>query len=244
MSRIQENGSESSRQITNEKELERSSTVQTGLVNVRTVQVLPTSATALPIGAFATTLTTLSLSLMELRGVTITNVYVGNFFFVAALGLLISAQWELAAGNGFSYTVFSAFALFYAGYAAILTPAFGIVAAYGDETAQLNNALGFFVLIWTIFVLTFLIASLPTNIVYILIFAFVDLGFLLVAASYFSLADGKDSAIGLKKAGGAFCFLAGLVGWYLTLHLLIKDTLYDLPLGDTSGYFPKTRKRV
>ncbi|KAK7423023.1 hypothetical protein QQX98_001313 [Neonectria punicea] len=244
MSRIRENGSESSRQITNEKELERSSTVQTGLVNVRTIQALPASATALPIGAFATTLTTLSLSLMELRGVTITNVYVGNFFFVAALGLLISAQWELAAGNGFSYTVFSAFALFYAGYAAILTPAFGIIAAYGDETAQLNNALGFFVLLWTIFVLTFLIASLPTNIVYILIFAFVDLGFLLVAASYFALADEKDSAIGLKKAGGVFCFLAGLVGWYLTLHLLIKDTLYDLPLGDTSGYFPKTRKQV
>ena len=65
--------------------------------------------TALAIGAFATTLTTLSLSLMEWRGVTVTNVYVANFFFVAAFGLLITAQWELAAGNGFSYTVFSAF---------------------------------------------------------------------------------------------------------------------------------------
>lgn len=65
--------------------------------------------TALPIGAFATTLTTLSLSLMEWRGVTIVNVYVANFFFVAVFGLLISAQWELAAGNGFAYTVYSAF---------------------------------------------------------------------------------------------------------------------------------------
>jgi len=46
---------------------------------------------------------------MEWRGVTITNVYVGNFFFVAALGMLITAQWELSAGNGFAYTVFSAF---------------------------------------------------------------------------------------------------------------------------------------
>lgn len=64
---------------------------------------------AFPIGAFATTLTTLSLSLMEWRGVTILNVYVANFFFVAALGLLISAQWELSVGNGFAYTVYSAF---------------------------------------------------------------------------------------------------------------------------------------
>lgn len=39
--------------------------------------------TALAIGAFATTLTTLGLFLMEWRGVTTTNVYIGNFFFVA-----------------------------------------------------------------------------------------------------------------------------------------------------------------
>lgn len=36
--------------------------------------------------------------------------------------------------------------LFYAGYAAILTPSFGIIQAYGDDTAQLNNALGFFMI--------------------------------------------------------------------------------------------------
>ena len=41
------------------------------------------SPTALAIGAFSTTLTTLALSLMEFRGVTITNVYIGNFLFVA-----------------------------------------------------------------------------------------------------------------------------------------------------------------
>ncbi|EGY19191.1 Acetate transporter protein patA like [Verticillium longisporum] len=199
---------------------------------------------ALPIGAFATTLTTLSLSLMEWRGVTITNVYVGNFFFIAALGLLISAQWELSVGNGFSYTVYSAFALFYAGYAAILTPSFGIADAYGDDAAQFNNALGFFMILWSVFVLTFFIASLPSNLVFIAIFALVDVGFILVSASYFAAADGSHSAsIALKKASGVFCFLAGLVGWYLTLHLLIKDDLYELPLGDTSGYFPKTRKR-
>lgn len=65
--------------------------------------------TALPIGVFATTLTTLSLSLMEWRGVTTDNVFIANFFFAAAFGLVITAQWELAIGNGFSYTVFSAF---------------------------------------------------------------------------------------------------------------------------------------
>ena len=67
--------------------------------------------TALAIGAFATTLTTLSLSLMEWRNVTTTNVYIGNFFFVAGIGMVVSAQWELVRGNSYGYTVLSAFGM-------------------------------------------------------------------------------------------------------------------------------------
>ena len=62
------------------------------------------------------------------------------------LGLVVTAQWELSVGNGFAYTVFSAFGLFYAGYGAILTPAFGVGAAYGDNVKEYNNALGFFMI--------------------------------------------------------------------------------------------------
>lgn len=40
---------------------------------------------------------------------TIDNVFVANFFFLSAFGLVVTAQWELAVGNGFAYTVFSAF---------------------------------------------------------------------------------------------------------------------------------------
>ena len=63
------------------------------------------------LGAFGTTLTTLSLSLMEWRGVTTMNAYVANFFFISAFGLVVTAQWELSVGNGFAYTVFSAFGM-------------------------------------------------------------------------------------------------------------------------------------
>ena len=102
--------------------------------------------TALAIGAFATTLTTLSLSLMNWRGISITNVIIGNFFFVAGVGMVISAQWELVLGNSYGYTVLSAFGFFYGGFGAIITPAFGVRAAYGDDVAAYNNALGYFVL--------------------------------------------------------------------------------------------------
>lgn len=46
---------------------------------------------------------------MEWRGVTTTNVYIGNFFFIAGIGMVISAQWEIVRGNSYGYTVLSAF---------------------------------------------------------------------------------------------------------------------------------------
>lgn len=65
--------------------------------------------TALAIGAFATTLTSLSFALSGWRGLSVTNVFIGDFFFVAGIGMLISAQWEIVRGNSFAYTVLSAF---------------------------------------------------------------------------------------------------------------------------------------
>ncbi|GFN13504.1 hypothetical protein AtubIFM55763_001144 [Aspergillus tubingensis] len=233
-----------SKNATDAFDIERQASVSATAAAVPVAPKTLGAGSALALGAFGTTLTTLSLSLMEWRGVTITNVYVGNFFFIAAFGLVITAQWELSVGNGFAYTVFSAFGLFYAGYGAILTPAFGVAQAYGSDTAQYNNALGFFMILWTVFVFTFLIASLPINLANIAVFFFVDLGFLTVAASYFADADGHaDSARALRKTGGASCFVAGMVGWYIVFHLFLKDnSLLELPLGDTGRYFAKSRK--
>lgn len=73
---------------------------------------------------------------------------------------------------------------------------------------------------WTVFNTTFLVGSLPTNLVYIVIFAGVEIGFALISASYFVLADGHtDRSVALKKSGGAFCFLAGMFGWYVEMSL-------------------------
>jgi hypothetical protein len=83
---------------------------------------------------------------MEWRNLTVTNVFIGNFFFVAGIGMVVSAQWELALGNSYGYTVLSAFGLFYGGFGAIITPFFGVKESYGDDVAGYNNALGFWVL--------------------------------------------------------------------------------------------------
>lgn len=99
-------------------------------------------------------------------------------------------------------------------------------------------------MIWrTVFIFTFLVASLPGNFAYLLIFFLIDLGFLTVAASYFAKADGHAAAVVvLRKSSGVSCFLAGLIGWYIVFHLLLQDSLLDLPLGEKSQYFRKKKK--
>ncbi len=66
--------------------------------------------------------------------------------YLLGIGMIISAQWELVLGNTYGYTVLSAFGFFYGGFGAIITPLFGVTAAYGTDTVEYNNALGFFVL--------------------------------------------------------------------------------------------------
>lgn len=125
--------------------------------NAGTLQYIPVpitlkaqlgSPTALAIGAFATTLTTLSLSLMGFRGVSVTNAFIGDFFGVAGIGMVVAAQWEIVRGNTYAFTVLSAFGLFYAGFGFIITPSFGVAASYegGINSPEYNNAVGFFVL--------------------------------------------------------------------------------------------------
>ena len=62
------------------------------------------------------------------------------------IGMVLSAQWELVLGNTYAYTVLAAFGFFYGGFGAIITPFFGVQAAYGNDSVGYNNALGFFVL--------------------------------------------------------------------------------------------------
>ncbi|CAK3791591.1 acetate transporter [Lecanosticta acicola] len=204
------------------------------------------SPTALAIGAFATTLTTLSLALMGFRGVSVTNAFIGDFFGVAGIGMFVSANWELVLGNTYAYTVLAAFGLFYAGFGFIITPSFGVAESYGGaNSAEYNNAVGFFVLMWAVWNLFFLLGSLPINLVYIGIFFTVQMAFTLVAAAYFLTADGLVSeAKAVNKAAGAFAFASGMLGYYTVANLMCQESIhFSFPMGDTSRFFRKKTKK-
>ncbi|KAJ5334757.1 uncharacterized protein N7506_004437 [Penicillium brevicompactum] len=200
----------------------------------------------LAMGGFATTFLSLSLAMMNFRGVFTQTMFIGDLCFVAGIGLLISAQWEMVRGNTFSYTVLSAYALFYGGYGVIMIPSLGIVDAYGGYTPEYHNALGFFVLLWAVFNFFFLLASCAINIVYTLLFLTLELCLIFDAASSFVLADGMvERSANLMTVAGAFGFISSLAGYYAVLHYLCQDALpFTVPMGDTSRAFKRWCKKT
>lgn len=97
-------------------------------------------------GGFATTLMTLSLAMMNFRGVSMQTMFIGDLCFVACIGLLISAQWSMLKGDTFSYTTLTAFGLFYGGYGCVIAPNMGVAESFGGYNAEYYNAMGFFIL--------------------------------------------------------------------------------------------------
>lgn len=89
------------------------------------------------------------------------------------------------------------------------------------------------------------LVDLFRNLVYIGIFFTVQMAFTLVAASYFAAADGNQgTATALKKTGGVFAFLSGLLGYYTVGSLMCQQALsFSFPMGDTSHYFQPKKTR-
>ncbi|KXJ88143.1 GPR1/FUN34/yaaH family-domain-containing protein [Microdochium bolleyi] len=191
----------------------------------------------LAMGGFATTLLTVSLAMMNLRGVSSQTLFVGNLCFVACVGLLISAQWSMVKGDTFSYTVLSAYGLFYGGYGAIMIPSLGIVDAYGGYTPEFYNAFGFYLLLWGVFNLLFLVASTRFNLVYVGIFVALEFCLVLDGVSHFLKANGQiDTFMHMQKAAGAFAFVASILGYYTAAHYFCEDAIgFALPMGTLGG---------
>jgi len=85
-----------------------------------------------------------------------------------------------------------------------------------------------------------------SNLVYIGIFFAVELAFMLIASSFFAAADGNsNAALALQKAGGAFAFIAGMLGYYIVGNLMLQEaTFFSFPMGDTSRFFKKKSEIV
>ena len=131
----------------------------------------------------------ISLFLMQVRGITHSELLVGVIWFVAGVGSWLTAIMELYLGNTFAWCVFGCFGGYYFSFACVFMPAFNIAASY-PTIEEYYNALGIFWCAWGALFFIFLVCSIKTNLIFVWIFSLVDIAVWLLAASYFQAGVG------------------------------------------------------
>ena len=166
------------------------------------------NATSLGLAAFGLTTLILGLFYSGAMGIVVPNVVVGSSMFYGGGIMFLSGAWELVIGNAFAGTVLTSYASFWLSFGSMYIEAFGIAAAYADETEQLANATGFFLIGWLIFTFMMTLATLKSTLMFFALFIVLDVLFAVLAAANFT------GSAGATKAGGIFAIIAAILGWY------------------------------
>jgi succinate-acetate transporter protein len=177
--------------------------------------------------------------------------------------MMLGGFLEFILGNTFPFVVFTSFGAFWLSFAATLHPfyyAYGSYApsgqseAAGLQTVGFNASFGFFLVFMGVLCLVYLVCSLRTNIVFVVIFFTLLCAFALLAATYWQLANGigNNDASALALAGrlqiaaGAFTFVTSLAGWWIfsAIMLAALDFPFQIPVGDLSTVIPGGSTRL
>lgn len=204
--------------------------------------------TALGILSFVMCLTPFSCLLMGWHGATTTDAatQVGAYYFIGGIGLTLAGIFEWVLGNTFPFTVFCSFGGFWFSFAFLLQPQQGVASALdGSLGKEYNTGVAIYLVWWAILTLIYLIASLRTNVVFVLLFTFLEITFDLLAATFFRIGD--QNFVHLEtylKSAGAFAFITACTGWYLLVVLVFGSTgvPFALPIGDLSNFMSRRPK--
>ncbi|CAB4389457.1 unnamed protein product [Rhizophagus irregularis] len=142
-----------------------------------------------------------------------------------AMTLFVFSMYLIGTGGVINHNVALGLALFYGGFIQVLAGIFemmrGILSSYKDNPEMLRNALGIFLVGWTIFAFIMLLCVLKSNLVLITILSLlVIINILLTTATFTGLKS-------FEVAGGVFGVIAAFCAWYLALALILqKESSY------------------
>jgi len=179
------------------------------------------------------------------------TILVSSYYFIAGMLEIIAGTMEWVLGNTFPSTVFFAFGGFYLGFAYLLDPSKQATSAFvtstytnGAENPLYNSGIGLYLISWTVITFIFLIASLRTNAVFVMLFFSLDIGFGILATAYFRLAEGlAEQGLHLIKIAGGFFFVTCFCGYILFFGVMMQvvGMPFSVPFGDLSGFLKGKR---
>lgn len=159
-----------------------------------------------PLGFCGLALTTFVLSTSNaglLPGRSDIAIVLGLALFYGGIALLLAGMWEFRADNTFGATAFTSYGAFWLSFAALFLPGFG--AAAGVVSSQ---ALGVYLLAWTVFTGLMMLSALRTNGATAAVFVLLFLTLLLLAIGAVA------SSTGWTRVGGWVGILMSIAAWY------------------------------
>lgn len=168
-----------------------------------------------PLGLAAFALTTFLLSLVN-AGVMPKDtepVVLGVALAYGGVVQLLAGMWEFRKGNVFGATVFTSYGAFWLSFWAYLT-----FYAEGIPAEHHGVAAGWYLAAWAIFTTLMLVAALRTTAVLALLFAVVDVVFVLLALGALTATPA------LTTAGGVLGIVAAGLAWYLCVAGVTAST--------------------
>ncbi|KAG4437179.1 hypothetical protein IFR05_007335 [Cadophora sp. M221] len=210
--------------------------------------------TPLALVGFLLCLSPLSCILMGWRGAGGNGASgIGSYFFFGGLLMLVGGFLEFILGNTFPFVVFMSFGAFWLTFAATLQPFYGAYGAYapagepeaaGIATVGFTASFAFFLLFMGLLCLIYLVCSLRTNVVFVVIFFTLVPAFGLLAGAYWqntlaiSTGDASHASTAhrCQVAAGAFTFVTSMAGWWIFFAIMLAalDFPFQLPVGDLS----------
>jgi uncharacterized protein len=166
--------------------------------------------------------------------------------------MLVGGFLEFILGNTFPFVVFMSFGAFWLSFAATLQPFYSAYGSYsttgvptdGLKTVGFTASFAFFLVFMGLLCFIYLICSLRTNVVFVVIFFTLVLAFGLLAGTYWQNANGianKDAAAialagRLQIAAGACAFVTSMAGWWIFFAIMLAtlDFPFQIPVGDLS----------
>ncbi len=187
----------------------------------------PAIANPGPLGLCAFALTTFVLSSVNAGWFPgVTSVVIGLALFYGGIVQVCAGMWEFKTGNTFGATAFSSYGAFWLALGFTLLPGSGILASL--DKAVVPQALGLFLLGWTIFTAIMFIGTLRSNVALIAVFGFLTLTFLSLTLG--ELVSGGST---FHTLGGWLGVITAILAWYTGLAGLLSSSksAFSLPVG-------------
>lgn len=179
-------------------------TLNPGLMPYKNVQINPA-----PLGLSAFAITTFLLSLFNIRvfQIEVPNMMIGLACMYGGAVQMFCGAWEGYTGNTFGFIALSSYGAFWLSFSAIYLEAFGIAAAYEDKV-EFGNAVGFFLLGWTLFTLMLVLTTMKSTLAFFSLFFFLFITYIFLCVGAFTGNNKWD------RVGGIFGMVTATLAWY------------------------------